>query len=878
MGYLGFRGLMIYLSRMQRLLVICLFIIPTLSLSQARRALSLIDKEKTDEAYNLLTKAIAKDSLASAEQYALAQLLFMQDYKNYDLDSAYYYVLLAIETYGKSEVKVQEKLNKSGFSPESYDQLKREIESAGFHRAKDGGQEQDYIDFLTEFPTSIQADSAIMLRNKAAFLIAEQKNTYHSYKNFFNTYPEAIEVSEARKRYEKLLYEAKTADGKLNTYRQFLRDYPDTWHRQEAEQHIYDILTGRNSIESYKLFIDEYPQSFLSHQALLIQYTLLDEQKKAKFLANGVLSAGVRDSIKSLTRLNHELLIPVVNNHNYQVVNTRGEIILDNLTNISELNKCSLTITKVILGSTGDENQLLALDGSILARGDIISVNNEGRGLYKITTPRFKYFINEAGFRTNNHNFAEAYRTGPFIAYKERSKWGLESVTGIAIIEPKYDSIAEFFDHIIFRKGKKWGIYRDKELYPGLDGEEVEFKLIYDEILPMGSENILLTLGKKVSLLDKEGNTLVPMEKQFIEIVEGGYFVDRSDSVLDSRVADKWYYNISSNDNWIIGERRNGSDVYYNDSLLFKTDKARINGNSMALVSVGDSTFAYFNDTTKLFIGKDELILPVNRMGQNSTVRHYLFSAPKTRPVVYNQAGQVVELDKFDKLVDLGNEYILSKYRGSYQLLLDSGKVVLQDIDAATSLKNGYISFLVGNKFGLFNAKDGTMIEATYDRPLRAYSDSLFITSKEGKYGIIDRRDSLLVPALYSEIRYLNDTVAILNHNFRWIFWDIAHNRPLLDNVSDFWISDAAGKMIYKVLKGIGYGIWTVESGTILNSTYSEINIVTKGVETVFIGEKWVEEADIVILLYYDGTGKLFRKDVLSTAEYEDLTCKTEQD
>jgi len=150
--------------------------------------------------------------------------------------------------------------------------------------------------------------------------------------------------------------------------------------------------------------------------------------------------------------------------------------------------------------------------------------------------------------------------------------------------------------------------------------------------------------------------------------------------------------------------------------------------------------------------------------------------------------------------------------------------------------------------------------------------------NEEGKYGIVTNSDSILIPTNYGEIKKLNDSIAILKNNFRWTFWGIKQAKSLLNNVQDYWVYDVAGERVYKIFKGIGYGIWTPESGSILSSTYGEITIVSKGDETVYIAEKWVEEADIVIMLYYDKFGKLFRKGVLSTAEYEDLTCQTDQD
>ncbi len=406
----------------------------------------------------------------------------------------------------------------------------------------------------------------------------------------------------------------------------------------------------------------------------------------------------------------------------------------------------------------------------------------------------------------------------------------------------------------------------------------MELALPYDMITELDKDHLLLEKGNKSSLLNGKGNTVFEMEEQSIELVEDGYFVDRIDSLLDTRVSDKWYYDISYNDNWTVGDQDETQDIYFNGQFLMKAARVKLMNPSAALITVRDSTFCYFNDTTKILLREHESIVPIGSMGQNSSVRHFIHTNAKKKQKVFNRAGEIVKVGKFSKLIDIGNEYTLSRVKKFHNLLNKSGKVVLKGIDAATSLDNGYISYLSNKKFGLFNEKDSTLIEAKFNRPLIAYSDSLFITVKENKYGILNRRDSILVSINYGEIRYLNDSVAILNNNFRWIFWDIKNHRSLLDNVSDYWIHEVAGQKVYKIFKGIGYGIWTAELGTILNSTFSEISIVSKGEEIIYIAEKWVEEADIVIMLYYNKQGIQFRKEVLSTAEYEDLTCKTNQE
>ena len=96
--------------------------------------------------------------------------------------------------------------------------------------------------------------------------------------------------------------------------------------------------------------------------------------------------------------------------------------------------------------------------------------------------------------------------------------------------------------------------------------------------------------------------------------------------------------------------------------------------------------------------------------------------------------------------------------------------------------------------------------------------------------------------------------------------------------MSDYWEIETSSGPVYKVFKGIGYGIWSPLNDIILNPTFSDIRILSKGDETVYIAEKWVEEADLVVMLYYDEYGTLITKEVISIAEYEDLQCKIEDD
>ncbi|RLD24235.1 MAG: hypothetical protein DRI71_03185 [Bacteroidetes bacterium] len=857
---------------------VCLLLLPFLALSQARRAKSLIEKEKLQDAYLLLRKALAKDSLASAEKYVLSGLYFNNNFEHNNLDSAYHYILEAVIADELIETKLRETLSNRGFSLEVYSELKAQIEEAGFKRAIVGGKEKDFIDFLIEFNTSIHIDSAINLRNEVAYSTVSKEHTYEAYQHFFFTYPQAKQVPESRKRYEELLYEEKTASGKLKSYQVFLQDFPDTWHRLEAEQIIYNIITGVFTPEAYEEFVNQYPDNHLSEEANLSKYSLLDRDKRVEFLSGTKLSADQRDSITSLNNKVDQLLIPTIHEHKYQIFNAKGHVLLDNLEDISEADKCQIANSGLILASLNNTKAILNLEGSILLEDHIASLVDEGNGLIRLNNGESDYFIHSGGFRITTNEFSNAFMAGPYIAFKNKSKWGLESVTGLPLLTESYDSILSFHNHLLLKKDNKWGIYPVSHFYPLLDGEKIELMFIYNQIMVLNNDYLLLANGNETALMNKDGTLIIPMADQGIELVDGGYFVDRGDSLLDSRVAKTWYYNISNNENWIIGDKGSEIDVYYHNKSLFRARDAQLVGNTALRVVLGDSTYCFFNDTIKLSLAADDLIIPIRRMGENSSTRHFIYTDSEGEQMVYDNTGKQLYVGKYDKLIDLGKSYLLRRNKGSFDVLNNDGKEVLEDIDAATSLKNGYVSYLADGKFGLFNAEDNTDISPKYDRPLTAYSDTLFVATSDNKYGIVDKYDSIIVPLRYNEVRYLNDTIVMLSRDFRWLFWDINQSSSLLSNVSDYWIIEKVSDSYYKIFKGIGYGIWSPENGLLLNPTFSEINIISKGDETVFIAEKWVEEADLVVMLYYDKHGSLITKEVISTAEYEALKCKKGED
>ncbi|MCB0506591.1 MAG: hypothetical protein KDC58_13965, partial [Cyclobacteriaceae bacterium] len=90
---------------MRVLLAICLLLITNLATGQARRAENLIEKEKYETAHELLVSGMEKDSTDAALPFVLSTLYLTQAWPQANLDSAYYFSVLAINKYDQLDEK-----------------------------------------------------------------------------------------------------------------------------------------------------------------------------------------------------------------------------------------------------------------------------------------------------------------------------------------------------------------------------------------------------------------------------------------------------------------------------------------------------------------------------------------------------------------------------------------------------------------------------------------------------------------------------------------------------------------------------------------------------------------------------------------------------
>jgi len=857
-------------------LILALYCSTTLTFAQAKRGLSLIEKNKFDQAYSALTKALRKDSVAPAEEYVLSVLFMDHASSYYAVDSAYDHIIKALDKLTwleESDPKTLTKLQREGFTRVRLATHKRKVDSVAFQITRTKHTEKDYNNFIRTHSTALEMDSAIALRNSLAFQKASETNTYSSYQSFFNRYPNAVEVAKAKKRYERLLYRAKTSTGKEKDFADFVENYPHSPFLQDALDQLYAIQTSPNRLQDYQKFIRTYPQSQMTRKAVDMIYYLAKDKIPVDQILALYQDQAVSDSLQQEIQLNRTPFL-VTMAKEFEFIDTTGQRVLGPFSWISSQTRCRGAFQDVFLVADKNARELLSRGGHVIFKGEISSFEDEGNGFIKLTGKNGVRIIHKSGELMNKVRYTDAHMAGPYIAFRQREKWGLSSITGLPIIRPKYDSIGWAFGVLIFKIKRRYGLVPDDLMTPAIYGDRVRISLPYNGVTALDS-TFLVYNGKAQGLLDQHLNTVVPVEKQMIEAIPGGIFVDREDSIFQSTLSNRWYRDINRNDQWTIGETIVGNDVFYNGMFFQKLKNASLLGNWGLLNHQDDSVNLYFSDSVSQTFEIGTKFVPVPMMG-NASISENVLVEYKDEKQLYDREGKRIDVPEFDHIYSLGKDYLLTKKKDYFDLLDTRDSLLLSKIDGATSIGNGYVSILKGGQFGLLNSQDSIHIDPHYDRPILQLTDSYFRASTEGRYGMITSKDSVVLPFIYDDIQSLDGPYLIAKIDLKWNILDMSSGVVVLDNILAYQYPIPKDHTLIKISRSTGIGIFSIKRGVVLAPTYNKITLLTKGSPLLYLAVKMVEEADLVVLLYYNENGALFHKQVLDTAAYEKLICKSE--
>ncbi len=850
--------------------LIAFLFMPSLLLAQSgpsKRAWKNYADKDFEKAQELVVKGLQKDSLDAMAWFIRARLSFTPEWQPVDIPAADTFLKRSVRLMEQIAPDQLEEIRKEGISSSVVATLRQQIDSAAFVRARESMTETAFVDFLEKFPAAEQTERAISLRDSLAFVGAVNVNTYHAYQEFMDKYPQAEQVAQARARYEKLYFDIATENKTLESYRQFLIDNPATPYRDEAEFRIFQIMTAANDAESYLRFIDKYPRSNQIARARNYLYYIYSDsldQMPARLWT---------DSLRSVAALDGTW-IPFYASGKYGFMDRTGEVRIQPVfPEIYPDYLCNGLTSDVIINPEGElRNRNLDL---------VAEYNGEELvelplGLLKIRNDNSIGIIHKSGYRLLD-NYEDAAVIGRLIGIRDNEAWGLASLTGQVILPPRYEEIIYDGGLYFLDNGEGWQILTPEEIF-SLAGNKISTVSSpqYDEFHMLENGMLWLREGSVESLVDRQLQPVIAPARQQITILPTVYVIRQEDQLRILRHDQMQRYTtgdafLDVNDRWLVIAKESGMGLFslVDFRLETQSDSVRLIGRNFAVT--------YFGGNRRLHsAGQESILLPSStrtRLLQADQREWILLEEPRNRQVI-NRRGQTIYNGQVENVTPLTDSLLVLERYGRKELLTLRGEKPLQvRFDGIASPEDELIPLLSGQRFGAYDRRFDRFVRPVSTKKIRRYNDNYYVAEME-KYGLINEESRMAVPFEFDEIRHWNDTTCLVRSGSDWLFYHIGQGLLPGGPVKSIqYVINTPREHEIIVFRDGSFGVFNSLRGEVIPPTLDDILNIGTREAPLYLSDKYVPEANLHVVVYFDREGNILRKEAFEEADFDKIYC-----
>lgn len=867
------------------LLSFCLTAAFPVKADRVKRGLKALEKEKFEKAEGLFRKALEKDSINAGAHYGLSLLYVSESYEEYNIDTAYAHILWSIDQYKSLDSlgKTIKKLRKRGIVDSVLHNQKHAVEALAFEHVSNTNTIEAYNYFIQYYATARQAAEAVSIRNELAFERARRINTYDAYKDFIDTYPNAAQIEKASELYEFLLYEKKTKSRKLESYVSFLKEHPNTNYTLDALENIFELYTIGNQKESYLSFIQAYPNNPFAKKAINYLYHITKHREGISFFEEQYTQL-ISDSLRMIIEIDKSTLFPIYQQGLYGFANLHGEVVIPpTYSAIDEDYLCGYIPDDYLLVTNRARREIVNHLGELIFEYDNELIMPLGDGLL-LSGKMGKYGI----LHVAGYSVAEVvYDTlevldKQYIKYAAKGKWGILSYTGRKITEAIYDDIFMADKFTIFESMGKLGIANDQLLFQLANQEIAQVPMPYDDYYLLDNNLILAITGIEQVVLDHRLETVVPKAAWEIHQLQEGwlmkqdgrfryFFKDLAPLSQEPHEAASYrgsWLALLKNGKWaLLNQRENAFPEYAYDSV-------NLLANTFALGVQGDATSIIFQNMESITLARAATVQVLSTGMRTGNVTEYaVVSNPGNFKLLYDANGKQIISGQYNDISMTGPYFVLER-NGKKGLADSTGKILLQiSYDGIGNYDNGFVATLRNQKFGLYNPVRGIDIRPQHDIGLRLYNDSLYIASKNGRLGIIDKNNREVLPFQFDQVTLWNDSLALVEVDKQWAVFNIPTKKAEVEGISSLrYVSENPSKQAI-VSKDAQYGVISDRILELLPPTYDDILNLGTSEQPIYFAEKRVREAGLFVVIYYNGEGEVIHKQTFSEEDYDHIYC-----
>jgi WG containing repeat len=514
-------------------------------------------------------------------------------------------------------------------------------------------------------------------------------------------------------------------------------------------------------------------------------------------------------------------------------------------------------------------DKVIAGTGTAIWNMAVKSFDDLGSGFLLFENDDCKFLAHKSGIRFGPECIDEAsILDGRFVAIKTDGKWSLFSISG-RVLESDLDDVFLIKDVVCLRKNGKVQLVRAITLttlpMPATSSPG------YDDAKAWKNNLIWVQLEDQSGLLNQTLDYVVPLGKSslntsffgVIATLPSGFKVYSSQDSATFRnviVQEPW---LAAKDSiWKLLDPATLSDLFAPfDTITFY--------GSFPVGRRNDSTFIFFNPKS-LWRGVHPSSIEFIS-GQDSV---YLSVEEKGRKSLYNRKGRKLFTATFDRIQFAGGDLFIVQRKDKRGVISNSGKIVLPiQYDAIGTMKDGLMSLLKSSRFGAYNHVTKKEISPLYGKNIIPYNSKVVIAYRNDHYGFVGWDNRPLSKFEFKEIRYWNDTTALVRKD-DWMLYEIKTGSVLLDGIKDLkMIRNEPEDKLAIIYQDANHGVVHNHKGTILPVSYSDIVNIGSSREPLYFTEKHVEEASVFVIIYYDAGGHFLRREIYDSEEYDRIYC-----
>lgn len=809
-------------------------------------------------------------------------------------------------------------------SAPQYEEAIRRRNKLAYDAAKRIDTYQAYQYFMHTYPEAVQYAQAQERYNTLVFREKTKGGSLESYLNFLRAFPN----SPYRPNVEEQILKISTAGNHLKQYADFARQYPESKYARLAVDILYHLY---KTVHHPGHFLKEFPG--LPYADSLRRMIAAENKLLVPILENN--HYGFMDSTGSMIIPPRYSLISArylcQGTINDYIHVARAD---DNKTQHSLLTKDGEVAMQVSSDESLTAHAGPFHSDFITDIGAGCLLVQKAAGKYILRHKAGHLMVPDAYDLLDTVEFVPSpsalHQQIPyqFMKFQVNGLWGLMTFTGKTLLKAEYDTIEEYDAFIVIEKDGKMAVTNRDALIQKANNIQPDLSFLYEDVALVDRNYLLAYTDEYETALNSRLETEVPLGNHTIVRHIGSahqwllkketlrQFV-RNDSLINVKNPSYFLYNSQQqngipgqywqafyNERWLALQNRKGYEFFdfssSNPGVMY--DSVKLLSEHFALLFQKDSVTVRFANQQKFtlarFPDRKELQFRLIKSMANDVLPsqiEYLLIIKGDKKQVVNQQGQSLFAAGFHEITAYQPDLFMIEKNGRKGLVDGEGKtlvpILYQNIG---NYKQGMLTVFHNQKFGFYFHNTQTFVKPEYEAMIQFYGPShggptvetdstaasLFIAQKKGKYGIINQENRVIMPFMFEQIQYWNDAAALVQAENQWQVYQLfpPENTPQEERIKFKGIEDfeelISGKeRLLKVYNNKAYGIISNTRGEVIPAAYDEVILLGDEHQHMFLTEKYIPEADLYIMIYFDASGKMLKRQALTAEQYDKIYC-----